>query len=234
MNDSLENALEQRLLARSQVSSRDVEALRLFARTLPARRRFWRGSAIQGALSAAAVVIAAAIVLPMLFRVPGVGTETPAPATASPVPTLPVETPVPTPVPTTAPPSATPRPTIPPLEVEGGGLDGLVIDNSDGLISGAGAGRGGFMSMRWLESTVEQVSPTRIRVTWAAYPDESIVDVKVAQTPSGGVAITVYERLPLPATDAEGEDRILLLEFDRPVDANDVEVSIESPRPPAN
>ena len=230
MNDSLENALEQRLLARSQVSSRDVEALRLFARTLPARRRFWRGPAIQWSLSAAAVVIAAAIVLPVLFRVPGVGTESPAPPTASPVPTQPAETPVPT----TAPPSATPRPTIPPLEVEGGGLDGLVIDNSDGLITGAGAGRGGFMSMRWLESTVEQVSPTRIRVTWAAYADESIVDVKVAQTSSGGVAITVYQRLPLPATDAEGEDRILLLEFDRPIDANDVEVSIESPRPPAN
>ena len=39
MTDQFDPVLQERLLARSQVSPRDVEALRLFARTLPAKSR---------------------------------------------------------------------------------------------------------------------------------------------------------------------------------------------------
>src|SRR5919112_818964 len=97
MNDNFERAVQERLVARSQVSPRDVEALRLFARTLPARRSFWRRPAFQWALSAAAVVLAAVIALPLLFRAPGFGTNpTPQPTA---VPTQPVPSPTGTPVP---------------------------------------------------------------------------------------------------------------------------------------
>src|SRR3954463_14393969 len=106
MTDNLERALEERLLARSQVSARDVDALRVYARTLPARGRFWRGRGVQFALSAAAVVLVAVVALPLLNRLPGVGTPTPSPS--SPAPTSPAPTsPAPTP---SAPTSPAPTP----------------------------------------------------------------------------------------------------------------------------
>src|SRR5215218_3013874 len=96
MTDNLERALEERLLARSQVSPRDVEALRLFARTLPARRSFWQRPAFQWAMSAAAVALVAVLVLPLAFRMPGFGTATPSPsAPVTPEPSV-VVTPGPT------------------------------------------------------------------------------------------------------------------------------------------
>src|SRR5215210_4683374 len=90
MTDHFERALQERLLARSQVSPRDVEALRLFARTLPAQRSFWSRPLVRFALSAAAVLVAAVVALPVILNnIPGPG-ATPSPT--APAPTNPAAT----------------------------------------------------------------------------------------------------------------------------------------------
>src|SRR5829696_2323665 len=125
MTDNFERAVQERLVARSQVSPRDVEALRVFARSLPARRSFWQRPTFQWALSAAAVVLAAVIALPLLFRAPGFGT--------SPTPTAPA-----TPAPTGEPSVVAPTPEIDlgiiRLAVASGSVVEVDIDDPDDLI----------------------------------------------------------------------------------------------------
>src|SRR5690349_18686563 len=99
MTDNFERALQERLQARSQVSPPDVEALRRFTRTLPARRGSWRTlwqrPTTQWAFSAAAVLVFAVVLIPLLSRGLGFGVASPAP---SPSPSSPPIGPAPSPL----------------------------------------------------------------------------------------------------------------------------------------
>lgn len=230
MTDNLERALQERLLARSQVSPRDVEALRLFARTLPARRSFWRRPAMQWALSAAAVVLAAVVALPLIFRAPGFGTESPAPS--SPVPTAPVVV-VPTNPPTPATPSATPTPslgagTVRLLTASGSDVT-IVIDDPDGLIQGAESGQGeATMSVRWYEAMVEDgPTPNSVRLTWVGFPRDEVVRAQVSRSQDGHLVLHIEQDNPPLNSDGLGEDRVLILELSDGIDRADFQVTFE-------
>jgi hypothetical protein len=224
MTDSLEYALEERLLARSQVSPREVDALRVFARTLPARRPFWRGPAMQWALSAAAVVLAAVVALPILFQLPGAGGETPVPAT--PTPSQPAVTP-------TAPPSA-PAPTpdtaiIRLLTASGSDVSVTVDDPDDLLVGWAPEQAEATMSVKWLDSIVEQVGPSSIRVTWVGFPRDEEVQLDVSKDSDGTLVLHFVQDAPPPFSDGEGEDRVMVLELAEPIDKDDVELTFDYP-----
>jgi hypothetical protein len=233
MTDNFERALEERLLARSQVSSRDVEALRLFARTLPARRSFWRRPAFQWALSAAAVVLAAVVALPMLFRIPGFGsdvTPTPtAPVPTQPGPTAPAE-------PTVAPPVSFPAPSpqigLGPirLAVASGSVVNVEIDDPDDLVTGAvGQQADPGMSFAWFNSEVTDAGDNAIRVLWVGYPRDEEVRLEVSESDSGGLLLHFVQAAPLPNTDGEGEDRLMVLYLSEDVAVEDVEVTFDTP-----
>ncbi len=228
MTDNFERALQERLLARSQVSARDVEALRLFVRTLPARRRFWQLPAFQWSLSAAAVVLAAVVVLPMLFRVPGIGPANPSPAPSTPAPTQPAVTPSPSAPVTTPVPSlgvGTVR-----LGVASGSAVDVVISDPDELLTGATAEQAqATMSVRWFDSIVEATGERSIRVTWVGFPRDEEVQLDVSRNASGGYVLHFVQQAPPPASDGEGEDRVLVLDFAQPVDLDDIEVTFDYP-----
>jgi hypothetical protein len=224
MTDNFERALQERLLARSQVSARDVEALRLFARTIPARRSLWQRPALRWAMSAAAIVIAAVIALPLLNRIPGVGTESPAPS--SPAPTSPAaspSTPIATPVPSVG------VGAIRLLTASGSAVD-VVISDPDALVTDAAAAQAeATMSVRWFESIVEPVGPSSIMVKWVGFPEDETVRLEVSRTDSDGLLLHFVQDGPPPDSDGVGEDRILVLDLGEPVDPNDVEVTFSTP-----
>ena len=230
MTDNMERALQERLLARSQVSPRDVEALRLFARTLPARRSFWQRPAFGWGLAGAAVALAAMVALPQLLGpVPGPG-ATPSPTAPVVVPSGPVPTPG-TPSPT---PVVTPAPTLGigmvPMLVASGSDVVVEIADPDGLLTGSRSEQAeDTMSIRWFEAIVEPAGPSSIRLTWIGFPRDEIVELEVSRDGSGGLLVHIVQNAPPPASDGVGEDRILVLELDEPVDPADVEVTFDYP-----
>lgn len=231
MTDHFERALQERLLARSQVSPRDVEALRLFARTLPARRSLWQRPVLQLAMSAAAVVLAAVVALPLLFNAPGFGGETPAPSpTATPAPTAPEPTIGPAPTE----PANTPLPSIGlgpvRLTVSSGSVVNVTIDDPDGLLAGAVAERAkAGMSFAWGNSSIETVAPNAIRVTWVGYPRDEEVRLEVTEIDGGGIGLHFFQDAPIPNTDGEGEDRVMILTFTDDIDPADLVVRLTDP-----
>ncbi|HET9852900.1 MAG TPA: hypothetical protein VFP56_10380 [Candidatus Limnocylindrales bacterium] len=226
MTDNFERALQERLLARSQVSPRDVEALRLFARTLPARRSLWRRPAFQWALSAAAVVLAAVIALPLLFRTPGFGTN------PSPQPTAVPSQPAPSP-------SASPLVPVPSSQVPlgiirlapaSGSVVNVSIDDPDGLLTGALAEPAApTMSVRWFDALVGEAGPSAIRVTWVGFARDEEVQLDVSRDADGKLVLHFVQQAPPPASDGEGEDRVLVLELAAPIDPANVKVTFDYP-----
>ena len=211
MTDNLDRALRARLLARSQVSPRDVESLRAFARSLPARRPFWRRPMVQWALPAAALVFVVVVALPALVRGPWFGTASPA------------ATPTPTPASTRWLPTTTPEPPITPWpEPEFGPIELLtasgsrvpvVIHDPLGILVSVHAEQGGSEpSVGWREARIESVGPRAIRVTWIGFPQEDDVRIRVSFGASVRIAIQVYQDTAKP--DGAGEDRVLVFEFD--------------------
>jgi hypothetical protein len=180
------------------------------------------------ALSAAAVVLAVVIVLPMLFRIPGFGTDTPTPST--PTPTQPAVV-----LPTTG--TSEPAPTtqvdraIVRLAVGSGSVVDVVIDDPDGLIDGGVAEQGDqTMSVRWFDSIVEEgPNPGTIRVLWVGFPRDEDVTLKVSQKPTGTLTLHFIQAGPPLNSDGEGEDRVLVLTPEEPIDPSDVEVTFETP-----
>ena len=206
MTDNMERALQERLLARSQVSPRDVEALRLFARTLPARRSFWQRPAFAWAGTAAAVALTAVLGMRLFAAVPGPGA-----------------TPSGTPVPTSKP-IVTPAPTSKPFSrpVVGTPIELVVADPGRILVDG-GAARQDDMQIRWFESTVAQLAPNAIRVRWTAYADQGPARVTATES-NGKVTLTITQKAPPAQSDAEGLDRVMVLYFAHDIDATDIVV----------
>ena len=105
----------------------------------------------------------------------------------------------------------------------------VVIDDETGRLVKASSGRAGDgMSVRWYTMAVENVDAETLRVTWSGYSVDDELELRVHEV-AGKIALSLVQAGPLPNTDALGADRVLVLEFDRPVSAEDVVTSVEGP-----
>jgi hypothetical protein len=106
----------------------------------------------------------------------------------------------------------------------------VAITDDTGTLVGAASGRAADgMSVRWFDVEVENVDADTLRLTWAGYAKDEIVDLAIS-TDAGGLRLRIVQSGPLPNTDALGADRVLLLDFDAPVAAEDILATIqESP-----
>jgi hypothetical protein len=86
------------------------------------------------------------------------------------------------------------------------------------------------MSVAWNTAKVEQVDPTTIQVTWDGFPGEELV-VLTVDAYGGNPALVFDQKVPYADTDALGADRVLILTFDSPVDAANVEYAFPSVEP---
>jgi hypothetical protein len=159
-------------------------------------------------------------------------TTTAAPAS----PTIPTTTAAPSPA---TPVPATPAPTagsvgVPPVVV----LDTIddhdprvSIDDQSGRLVAARSGHAGDgMSVTWNDAKVDQIDPTTVQVTWVGFPGEELAALTVDV--DGGHPVLVFDqKAPYANTDALGADRVLILTFDRPVAAADVEIAFPSVEP---
>lgn len=107
----------------------------------------------------------------------------------------------------------------------------VVIDDETGRLVKASSGRAGDgMSVRWYTMAVENVDAETLRITWSGYSVDDELELRVHEV-DGKIALSLVQAGPLPNTDALGADRVLVLEFDRPVSAADVVTSVEGPGP---
>lgn len=103
----------------------------------------------------------------------------------------------------------------------------VVIDDESGTLVKATSGRAGDgMSVRWYTMQVENVDAETVRVTWSGYAVDDQLELRVHEV-DGKIALNLVQAGPLPNTDALGFDRVLVLEFDGPVSAEDVLTSVQ-------
>ena len=190
-----------------------------------------RASAGRIVAAAVAAVVLVAIVGAVAFAASRQPANIPTP-TASPTTTAAPTSPA-TPVP------ATPAPTavsvgVPPVVV----LDTiddqdprLSIDDQTGRLVAARSGHAGDgMSVAWNTAKVDQIDPTTVQVTWAGFPGEELAILTIDA--DGANPVLVFDqKVPYADTDALGADRVLVLTFDGPVAAADVEVAFPSVEP---
>ena len=152
-------------------------------------------------------------------------TVTPAPEPSTPPivePSAPPTTP-PTPAPSD-------EPSSPPTDVFVVDLDtadqhdvSVVIDDETATVVGASSGKAGDgMSVRWNTIRIDAIDADTLKLTWAGWLQDEIIDVVVAK---GGVGyfVTFTQKMPYPNTDAMGADRVLIIDFASAVDPSDVE-----------
>ena len=104
------------------------------------------------------------------------------------------------------------------------------IDDPRRILTGAVAEQANpGMSFAWLNSSIDDLGDGRYRVTWVGYPRDEEVLLEVSETESGGVLLHFIQAAPLPNTDGEGEDRVMVIELAEPIDASDIEVTFDYP-----
>jgi hypothetical protein len=107
-----------------------------------------------------------------------------------------------------------------------------VVDRS-GTVTDVESGRAGDgMSVRWFDVEVENVDAATIRVTWVGLPRDEVVALTISET-VGGYAFDFVQAAPPANSDAIGFDRVLVIAFDAPVDAADVDVDFSEVVPAA-
>jgi hypothetical protein len=162
---------------------------------------------------------------------------TPAPAAPEPASPAPAKPAPATPAPATPAP-ATPAPSLDPdgepdaietidLDVAiPGDVRVTVIDDGD-VLAGAKSGHAGDgMSVRWYDLKVENIDDSTLRLTWVGFAgdDESVLNVGMND---GVISLALQVAGPPPNSDATGYDRVLVLAFDAPVNAADVQYSVQ-------
>ena len=146
----------------------------------------------------------------------------------------PTATPSPTSVPGTPDPSPTAvtggSPRIPLVVAGGWDVVAVVTDRSGALAEAASGSATDTMSVRWFESIVENVDDETLEITWVGLPRDEEIEVEVSEDGDTWV-IDITQASPPLNSDAEGSDRILVLELDEAVSAEDVEVRFEASNP---
>ena len=157
-------------------------------------------------------------------------------AAASPQPSTPA-TPVPTVAPSPAPVDPSPAPADPtPAPSQGAAgqfefdldvadahdVSVLVIDDSDRIVGAASGQAGDGMSVRWSDIEIKNLDADSLQITFVGYPQDEVIDLGFDVAAGDGFNLTIAQQLPLPNTDALGADRVVVLDFEGAVDANDV------------
>jgi hypothetical protein len=192
-----------------------------------------RGQVVPGvavALGAIAVVAIAFVALVSRPAAPAGSGSSPSapPVVATPKPSAPgaPATPAPT---SPAKPSPSAAPAVPSaidLESASGHKVRLSIEDPfDRLVAVASGHPGDGMSVRWYDSIVKQVGANAVEITWVAFPDDLAPGLGVLDL-DGELSVAIVQRAPYPNTDALGEDRVVVVTFDRPVDAKTLDVKI--------
>jgi len=155
-------------------------------------------------------------------------------AASSPAPSAPAS-PVPTVAPSPAPVDPTPVPTPThaangqfevALDVADGHNVSVAVDDDSGRIVDIASGQAGDgMSVRWSDIDIVNVDPDTLQVTFVGYPQDEVIGLGFDVAAGDGFNLTIAQQLPLPNTDALGADRVVVLDFDGAVDANDVYAS---------
>lgn len=183
--------------------------------------------------TAVALIIAIAVLLVVVSVGLGGG---PRPSTATPTPT-PTASPTSSPSPTPATPVGTPvaSPSVPAdhgpilgdvtVDLEQASrhhVKATVRDDSGHLVDVRSGTPGDGMSVTWGEITIENIDARTLKVTWVGTGDEETVFVGISSE-GDGYLVDIVQRGLGPNSDTLGYDREILLGFDRPVRAADVD-----------
>lgn len=194
------------------------------------------------ALAIAGVAIAAVGVLVLasgVGRAAGPATANAStPAAATPAVTPPASAPVSDP---TEDPAETPQPSPEPTQPADDGdllpvaletFDGhavtVAILDETGSVTGAVTGQpGDGASVEGYSLHVENVDADTLRLTWIDFPIDNELKLLVLHDPDGELRLVMVQPEPRGETDAIGFDRELLVSFDRPVEASQVETFLQ-------
>lgn len=103
----------------------------------------------------------------------------------------------------------------------------VIVEDETGRVVDARSGRAGDgMSVRWFDVAVENIDADSIRVTWVGLPQDDVVRLTVSEQ-DGTVELRFVQKSPPANSDALGHDRVLVIDFDQPVDAGDVRTSMQ-------
>ena len=178
-----------------------------------------------------ALILAVGLIAVVAVMATGVFGRTPSPVPSDPPASEAPATPAPTQVP---PPSLVP--TEPPangdfevdLEVPTPHDVDAVVDDQTGRIVHVVSGTpGDGMSVRWFDAIVENTSDDTIEVTFVGLPQDDVVQVVVSEA-DGEITIAIDQAAPPLNSDALGNDRVLVIEFDTPVSAKYVTVTVSN------
>jgi hypothetical protein len=182
------------------------------------RSRAARGAALPLGLAAAALAVLA------IGGMSRVAADDPSPSSPAPVVTPgPIATPVPSPVPSQ--PAADPDVIV--LEDPLGHDVSVALDDDSGRVARARSGHpGDGMSVRWYAVKVSLVDDDTVRLTWVGLPGDVEIGVAVGEDGEGRLRIAITQPIPPRDSDALGVDRILELDLDGTVSADDVVAKI--------
>ncbi|HYH92823.1 MAG TPA: hypothetical protein VD763_06670 [Candidatus Saccharimonadales bacterium] len=101
------------------------------------------------------------------------------------------------------------------------------IDDATGTLVEARSGQpGDGMSVRWFDVKVENLDAETIRLTWVGLPFDTEIGLGISRQ-DDGYRLRIVQPGPPADSDAMGFDRELVLRFDAPVRAEDVQADIQ-------
>jgi hypothetical protein len=196
--------------------------------------RSQKNVSIPTAITIVAVAVIALIASGVLRPTPVTGvTPTPSPsAPANPAPATPAPA-------TPSPATPAPTPVATPADDFSDGVKSVRLDiatphdivaeikDFTGHVGDVKSGHAGDgMSVRWGDVNVENIDDDTLRVTWVGLPNDDPVKVVVTDL-QGTPTIVVMQLMPYENTDALGFDRVIELDFDGPVSADDFETILQ-------
>jgi hypothetical protein len=102
----------------------------------------------------------------------------------------------------------------------------VVVTAPDGVLRGAASGRAGDgMSVRWGSVEVENLDADTLRVTWVGLPQAGVARLALAAN-GDGYRLSLRQPAPPANSDAIGLDRVLVLHFAAPVNAEAVVATV--------
>jgi hypothetical protein len=136
--------------------------------------------------------------------------------------------------PTPSQPTVTPSPSTPATDPFTFALEDLtghqvtlaIKDSTDSLVQARSGKPGDGMSVRWGHAKVENVDAQTLRVVWVALPRDEAVAFGITGSATD-LRIVITQAAPPPYSDALGVDRVVHLQFDAPVRAEDVKVAFK-------
>ena len=187
-------------------------------------------------MAVGAVAVIALIASGVLRPSPVTGAAPSNPPSAAPSVPAPTAVPVPTAVPTAVP--VSPSPVASPSDDADGKTVKLdiapdkdvfvTVDDKVDAITGVRSGHAGDgMSVPWHEMKIENLGPSTLQLTWIGFADTERLVVNAGER-DGTFALTLIEVNPPNVIDATGYDRVLILEFAVPVNADDITYSIDN------